>query len=257
MNRKLLMQVASLILILMYSCQEDSYTFPKATVNQYVIDLSASARLTVFQQSLVGAEISPFSSKFIIENVSEGDDLSLAGMFQIYDGTGKSLKNVTAHKLIDDVELIAKTQTDTLVLKEQDSLLNESNTSFILFKLNQQEHSFSGFYSGEFNFYQVADTSFIESIRVQGYVDYQGLFDFYNENETSQKALFQGNFNSQNLITGKVLNTDASEYAIFKNEEAELIRVSGTKLIDTTRILINGGAGNATELFIEFNLTKN
>ena len=121
---------------------------------------------------------------------------------------------------------------------------------------NTQNHTFNGLYYGELNVYVPSETDntfqFQRSLLCTGFIDYQGQFNLFIENESENDVVrLTGIFNSENLISGNILNQDASNLSsIFNNPQGEFT-LDGMNLTGDINF-----RNNTEERILKFNLTK-
>ncbi len=236
------------------SCQEDNYEEPKIVPISYSFNIPNKVSFNFYQQSQNRESIVPYSNTLILKNISN-DSLSMDYVLLAFKN---DLLNYTNLKFIkqDRVNINSGIATDSITLETSNTLFSDQNLISAILKFNDSinDHKFNGLYNGELNIFTSTetDTIFQRSITCVGIIDHQGKFDFFIEDEDNIARL-KGNFNSSNLISGDILDRDASNISSILNIEENIT------VFDSLNINLKGNikfTENAQERILKFNLTK-
>ncbi len=117
--------------------------------------------------------------------------------------------------------------------------------------MNRTRHFLSGFYKGEANIYSTVDTTFLETFRLQGYIDYKGKFFFDNEDfSNTDFSSFRGSITALGLIDGIILDNNQDNIGEFMSNNAPLV-MQARGISDTLKI-----NHDSSERLLEFNLSR-
>ena len=234
--------------ILFVGCQDDEYVKPQAPVNAHTVTFPNELVFNFWQQSLVGAYISPYDTEMLVESDSNA---SIEANYQVEIYTEKPYlyKNLILSKNYSAIN-------DTLYLGVIDSLVNDENLRVVILSVNNQAHPFSGKYRGDANFYETADSSFVKSFPVSGTVDHVGYFLFQNlDIEDSDTAILRGNFNQAGRFSANIISEDETLYAQLENDTASFF-IEADRLSGTAPLSFNDGGGGLSQQYVQINLTK-
>jgi hypothetical protein len=142
--------------------------------------------------------------------------------------------------------------TDTITLEQTNMLFTDDNTITSLLNLNNnQNHIFNGLYYGELNVFNDSD-EFQRTLLCTGFIDYQGKFYFFIENENENDVVrLEGSFNSQNTISGTILNREAANLSTILNSTEVDFSLTDMNLIGEINF-----TSNTQQRLLKFNLTK-
>nr|WP_321227404.1 hypothetical protein [uncultured Psychroserpens sp.] len=255
MSKKHLYAVFSLFLSLgiVFSCENDNYEAPKLVPKTYNFNIPNKVSFNFSQLSENRESVIPYSNTLKIKNISNDN---ISGEYAVFAFKEMFLNfdNISFIKHGDFSEVLTNTSTDSIILEQSNNLFASENLIASILTFNDgNDHEFNGFYNGELNVFipTETDTTFQRSITCVGTVDYQGKFDFYIQDE-DDIARLKGNFNSDNLISGNILNRSAANLSSIINSQAETLELLGTNL----KGYVNFTENNTEARILKFNLTK-
>lgn len=233
------------------SCQNDTYLEPQLTPKKYSYIIPNRISFDFSQQSKNSNSIIPYNNSLILKNIGDSD---ISGEFIVlaFDNNEKNYNNLSFIKKGDILNL-RKNESQTDITMEQTNLLfSDSNVIVSILNFNDaiSDHKLNGFYKGELNIYTV-DNEFLKSVACTGYIDYQGKFMFFvEEDDEDNIVVLQGNINTGNLISGKILNRNGTNLSSIVNITSELLSLNGTTLSGKVSI-----TEESNERILQFNLT--
>lgn len=215
MNIRNFLKVSWVLIALIYlnSCQKDNYPNPEKTTKNYSFTIPSKLNFSFKQQAGNGKSILPYSNNLTLTNIS---NKTIFGEYVIYafKDDNKIYNNLSFIKSAHIEGLKANESIDSVQLLPTDILFSDNNliASIINFKDSLNDHKFNGIYTGELNILKPIENkkpSFIRSITCNGFIDFQGKFNFYTQDsEESNIVSFTGNFNTDDLITGHIKKED-------------------------------------------------
>ncbi|EDP71072.1 hypothetical protein FBALC1_01272 [Flavobacteriales bacterium ALC-1] len=236
------------------SCEQDSYEEPELKPKTYSFSIPNKVSFNFSQLSENRESIIPYSNTLNIKNISNDVLLIDYVIFSFendilnYDNLG-FIKHAFTDVSIGSV-------TDSIMLEQSNIVFTDNNliTSILSFNDDTNDHQFNGLYNGELNVLVPTeiDTTFQRSITCTGFIDYQGKFNLFIEDEDEDNIVrLKGSFNSDNLISGNILNRTASSFSSVINSPQDTLELDGTNL----KGYINYTDNNDVRL-LKFNLTK-
>lgn len=187
----------------------------------------------------------------ILKNIGDSD---ISGEFIVlaFDSNEKNYNNLSFIER-GDILSLSKNESQAEITIEQTNLLFSDNNviaSILNFNDAISDHKLNGFYKGELNIYTV-DNEFLKSVTCTGYIDYQGKFMFFvEENDEDNIVVLQGNINTGNLISGKILKRNGTNLSPIVNITSDLLNLNGTTLSGKVSI-----TEESNERILQFNLT--
>ena len=233
------------------SCQNDQYSEPELTPKKYSYIIPNRISFDFSQQSKNSNSIIPYNNSLILKNIGDSD---ISGEFIVlaFDKNEKNYNNLSFIERGDILNL-SKNESQTDITIEQTNLLfSDSNVIVSILNFNDaiSDHKLNGFYKGELNIYTI-DNEFLKSVTCTGYIDYQGKFMFFVEdNDEDNIVVLQGNINTENLISGKILKRDGTNLSPIVNISSDLLSLNGKTLSGKVSI-----TEESNERILQFNLT--
>ncbi len=233
------------------SCQNDTYSEPELTPKKYSYIIPNRISFDFSQQSKNSNSIIPYNNSLILKNIGDSD---ISGEFIVlaFDSNEKNYNNLSFIER-GDILSLSKNESQAEITIEQTNLLFSDNNviaSILNFNDAISDHKLNGFYKGELNIYTV-DNEFLKSVTCTGYIDYQGKFMFFvEENDEDNIVVLQGNINTGNLISGKILKRNGTNLSPIVNITSDLLNLNGTTLSGKVSI-----TEESNERILQFNLT--
>ncbi|WP_299519104.1 hypothetical protein [Winogradskyella sp.] len=254
MSQRYLNTFALLIIFSFYiSCEQDNYDEPEIKPNTYSFSFPNKVTFNYSQVSENRESIIPYSNTLNIKNISNE---SLSFDYVIFSFTNNILNYDNLNFIMqssDEVEI--DSTTNSVFITQTNTLFTDDNTiTSVLNFNNESDHNLNGLYSGELNILMVTetDTTFQRSLLCTGLIDYQGLFNFFIENENEDDIVrLTGGLNSENLITGNILNRSSATFSSLTNNPQDTLNLEGANLKGYIDFMDNNEAR-----LLEFNLTK-
>ncbi len=256
MSQRNLRSAALLIIALIsnISCEQDNYEEPTLTPYTFSVNIPNKLNFNFSQISENRDSVIPYSNTLSIKNVSNNALFVDYTIFAFeddllnYDNLG-FIKHASTHVSID-------TATDSIILEQSNAIFTDNNliASILSFNNPANDHQFNGLYNGELNVLvpTETDTTFQRSLTCTGFVDYRGQFNLFIENEDENDIVrLKGSLNSENLISGNILNRNASSLSAILNSPQDTLELDGTNL----KGYINFTNSTQARL-LNFNLTK-
>ncbi|MEC3906458.1 hypothetical protein VOI54_05480 [Tamlana sp. 2201CG12-4] len=217
-------KVAIVLVVLSFnnSCQKDSFTEPNATVREFSYNIPGKIKFRFSQQSGNSNAIRPYTNTLSLFNL---DDNTLSFEYAIFsfDNDNKIYANLGFVKQESVTDLKANDSITSITLQANNIVFSDTNLLVSILALNNKDnnHGLNGIYTGELNILKpVADSDpeFIRSLSCTGFIDYQGKFNFFiQDREEIDISRINGNFNSDNLISGNIKKSDDSVFSQLKN----------------------------------------
>lgn len=239
----------------LFSCQKDNYEEPEINPKTYSFSIPNKVNFKFSQISENSESVIPYTNTLSIKNVSNND---ISGNYVVF-AFRDSVINFDNLSFLNhgSFETIATSSaSEVLSLENSDDLFNEQNliASILNFGNPDSDHNLNGLYTGELNIFTTSndELTFIRSITCTGIIDFEGQFQFLIHNpEESDVVRLKGNFNSNNLVSGNILNRIAENLSAVMNVEDEPFILTDSNL---TGSLIY--TENTEERILKFNLTK-
>ncbi|SFD21162.1 hypothetical protein [Flavobacterium phragmitis] len=233
------------------SCQNDTYLEPELTPKKYSYTIPNRISFDFSQQSINSRSIIPYNNSLVLKNIGDSD---ISGEFIVL-AFNKNEKNYHNLSFIErgDILSLSKNESQAEIQMEQTNLLFSDNNvvaSILNFNDAISDHKLNGFYKGELNIYN-DDNEFFKSLTCTGYIDYQGKFMFFvEENDEDNIVVLQGNINTGNMISGKILKRDGTNLSPIVNITSDLLNLNGTNLSGKVSF-----TEESNERILQFNLT--
>ena len=213
------------------SCQNDKYLVPELTPKKYSYIIPNRISFDFSQQSKNSSSIIPYNNSLVLKNIG---DSGISGEFIVlaFNNNEKNYHNLSFIER-GDILSLSKNESRADIQMEQTSLLFSDNNliaSILNFNDAISDHKLNGFYKGELNVY-TGDNEFLKSLTCTGYIDYQGKFMFFvEEDDEDNIVVLQGNINTGNMISGKILKSDGTNLSPIVNITSDLLNLNGTNL---------------------------
>ncbi|MCK8479159.1 hypothetical protein [Psychroserpens algicola] len=256
MSKKLCYAVMSLFMfsVCYYSCEQDHYKEPELVPKTYNFNIPNKANFNFSQISENRSSIIPYTNTLQVKNISD-DDFTLDFIVFSFKDDVLNYNNLAFIKQAS-TEITSGSTTDSIALEQTNQLFTNTNvmTSILNFSNPNSDHDFNGLYTGELNVYTPTetDTTFQRSVTCTGFVDYQGAFNFFIENEDENDvSRLEGSFNSQHLISGNILDRNASNLSAIINSPQDTLQFDDNHLTGYINY-----TNNTEARLLHFNLTK-
>ncbi|RZJ48635.1 MAG: hypothetical protein EOO44_20520 [Flavobacterium sp.] len=233
------------------SCQNDSYSEPELTPKKYSYIIPNKISFDFSQQSENSSSIIPYNNSLILKNIG---DSNISGEFIVlaFDSNEKNYNNLSFIER-GDILSLRKNESEASIQMEQTNLVfSDQNVVASILNFNDaiSDHKLNGFYKGELNIY-TNDNEFVKSLTCTGYIDYQGKFMFFvEENDEDNIVVLEGNINTGNMISGKILKRDGTNLSPIVNITSDLLNLNGMNLSGKVSI-----TEESNERILQFNLT--
>lgn len=234
-----------------FSCQKDDYIKPEVASKNYTYSITNKAQFSFTQSSVNSETTIPYNNILSIKNIGNSNLESNYAIITFED-TSKTYNNIGfIHN--DAFSLDAEQNSDDIILENTNHVFSDENTIVSIFSANASNHEFSGFYNGEINILSSDEEPvFIESFNCTGTIDFEGIFHFFTHDEDETEIVYlNGNINSNNLITGDILNHENDIFSELTNITESPWHIDNTNL--TGRVMFT--QSNETRI-LEFNLTR-
>lgn len=233
------------------SCQNDTYSEPELTPKKYSYIIPNRISFDFSQQSKNSSSIIPYNNSLILKNI---DDSDISGEFIVlaFNNNEKNYNNLSFIERGDILNLRKNESQADIQMEQTNLLFSDKNVIASILNFNDaiSDHKLNGFYKGELNIYTV-NNKFLKSVTCTGYIDYQGKFMFFVEDDDEDNiVVLQGNINTENLISGKILNRNGSNLSSIVNITSDLLSLNGTTLSGKVSI-----TEESNERMLQFNLT--
>ncbi|WP_425076607.1 hypothetical protein [Psychroserpens sp. S379A] len=240
------------------SCQKDNYEEPELIPKTYSFSIPNKISFNFSQLSQNRQSLSPYNNTLTLKNISEIDFSGEYAVFAFKD-MNQNFNNISFVKHGSFNEILINTFSDSIYLEASNNLFAENNliAAILNFGSTESNHTLNGYYSGELNIFSPAldDNSqhiFLSSITCIGIIDYQGKFYFFIQNIDEQSIVsLKGNFNSENLISGSILNINQSVFSQLTNIAEEPFQLNENNFIGSVLF-----TDNTETRLLKFNLTK-
>lgn len=197
------------------SCQEDNFEDLKIVPKVYTFNVPSKIAFNFAQKAGSSNSVIPYSNSLSIINM-DNKDISVEYSIFSFNSDSKVHSNLTfiENKNIDNLKI--NDSINNIPLQSTSTIFSGNNLiiSIINFNDESNDHLFNGMYNGELNIYKPVenkDPIFIRSITCVGLIDYQGKFNFFTQDiEESNIISLNGNFNSNNLVTGSIKKNDGT-----------------------------------------------
>ncbi|MFC0780036.1 hypothetical protein [Flavobacterium sp. HJSW_4] len=233
------------------SCQNDNYLEPEVIPKKYSYIIPNRISFDFSQQSKNSNSIIPYNNSLILRNIG---DSNISGEFIVlaFDSNEKNYNNLSFIKR-DDILSLGKNKSLADIQMEQTNLLfSDENVVASILNFNDaiSDHKLNGFYKGELNIY-TDDNEFLKNLICTGYIDYQGKFMFFvEEDDEDNIVVLEGNINTGNWISGKILKRDGTNLSPIVNITTDLLNLNGTNLSGKVSI-----TEESNDRILQFNLT--
>jgi len=233
-----------------FSCQKDNYINPEVTPKKYSYNITNKAQFLFTQNSENSETIIPYNNKLSIKNIGNSN-LEANYIILTFENTTKAYHNITFIHT-DAFNLDTEQNSDEIILENTNHSFSDENTIISLLNTNTSNHEFAGFYNGEINVLTSDEEPiFIQSFNCTGFFDFEGVFHFFTNNENEDNIVYlNGNINSNNLITGEVLNGNNELFSELSNITDSPWNMNNNNLTGSVMFSQN----NETRI-LEFNLT--
>ncbi len=241
------------ILSFIISCQNDKdYEEQQPEIIAYDFSIPGELEIKILQHSDFSiSDPKPYISRLKISNISNNRFISTGTlMFQVFDDLPYTLRYLR-HQSFSDIIDLDIGESDTINLPNLNFTLVDKNARIVILDMNRTRHFLSGFYKGEANIYSTVDTTFLETFRLQGYIDYKGKFFFDNEDfSNTDFSSFRGSITALGLIDGIILDNNQDNIGEFMSNNAPLV-MQARGISDTLKI-----NHDSSERLLEFNLSR-
>ena len=232
------------------SCQNDTYSEPELTPKKYSYIIPNRISFDFSQQSKNSNSIIPYNNSLILKNIGDSD---ISGEFIVlaFDSNEKYYNNLLFIER-DDILSLSKNESLAFQMEQTNLLFSDENVIASILNFNDaiSDHKLNGFYKGELNIY-TDDNEFLKSLTCTGYIDYQGKFMFFvEEDDENNIVVLEGNINTVNMISGKILKRDGTNLSPIANITSDLLNLNGTNLSGKVSI-----TEESNERILQFNLT--
>lgn len=238
------------VLLINTSCEQDRYEEPEINPRIYNFNFPNKFTFNYSQIFEKRESIIPYSNTLLIKNISNSAQSIEYVIFSFKDDL-LNYDNLSFIKRSSENIEMGNT-TDTITLEQTNMLFTDDNTITSLLNLNNnQNHIFNGLYYGELNVFNDSD-EFQRTLLCTGFIDYQGKFYFFIENENENDVVrLEGSFNSQNTISGTILNREAANLSTILNSTEVDFSLTDMNLIGEINF-----TSNTQQRLLKFNLTK-
>lgn len=231
------------------SCQNDSYLEPEVTPKKYSYIIPNKISFDFSQQSENSSSVIPYSNSLVLKNIG---DSNISGEFIVlaFDSNEKNYNNLSFIER-GDILSLRKKESQAFQMEQTSLLFSDENVVASILNFNDavSDHKLNGFYKGELNVY-TDDNEFVKSLTCTGYIDYQGKFMFFAEEDDEDNiVVLEGNINTGNMISGKILKRDGTNLSPIVNITSDLLNLNGTNLSGKVSI-----TEESNERILQFNL---
>ncbi|MEM6718897.1 MAG: hypothetical protein AAF611_06270 [Bacteroidota bacterium] len=252
MSQLYLRTIAVLVAIVLFntSCEQDRYEEPELNPSIYNFNFPNKLTFNYSQVFQKRESVIPYTNTLRIKNISN-DSQSVEFVIFSFKDDLLNYDNINFIKHSSESIEIGNT-TEPIALAQTNTLFTNNNTiTSLLNSNNSQNHIFNGLYRGELNVYDDSD-EFQRTLLCTGFIDYQGKFYFFIENENENDIVrLEGSFNSQNTISGTIFNREAVTLASISNDSEVDFSLTNMNLTGDINY-----TNNAQQHLLQFNLTK-
>ncbi|MBE8726118.1 hypothetical protein C4F50_14365 [Flavobacterium sp. KB82] len=232
------------------SCQNDNYSEPQLIPKKYSYIIPNKISFDFSQQSENSSSIIPYTNGLVLKNIG---DSNISGEFIVlsFESNEKNYHNLSFIKR-GDILSLRKNESQAFQMEQTNLLFSDDNVVASILNFNDaiSDHKLNGFYKGELNIY-TDDNEFLKSLTCTGYIDYQGKFMFFvEEDDEDNIVVLQGNINTGNMISGKILKSDGTNLSPIVNITSDLLNLNGTTLSGKVSF-----TEESNERMLQFNLT--